>query len=213
MTARLIPALLSIAMPVLAADGIKSKTTYAAAYGPTNNSVLVDPAKELPRYPAVEPKNAVSTWQVKKGFKLELVANEPLVRDPIAVCFDERGRMFVCEMIDYSEMRDVTPHLGRISVLEDKDGDGFFETSRVFADDLAWPTGLIWANGGLYVGATPDIWRFEDKDDDGKADVREKVYTGFGTGLKLLNVQGLMNSFQWGRTIACTCSPVVAIAA
>jgi putative membrane-bound dehydrogenase-like protein len=199
MTARLIPALLSIAMPVLAADGIKSKTTYAAAYGPTNNSVLVDPAKELPRYPAVEPKNAVSTWQVKKGFKLELVANEPLVRDPIAVCFDERGRMFVCEMIDYSEMRDVTPHLGRISVLEDKDGDGFFETSRVFADDLAWPTGLIWANGGLYVGATPDIWRFEDKDDDGKAEVREKVYTGFGTGLKLLNVQGLMNSFQWGQ--------------
>ena len=45
--------------------------------------------------------------------------------------------MFVCEMIDYSEMRDVTPHLGRISMLEDKDGDGYFETSTVFADDLA----------------------------------------------------------------------------
>lgn len=180
-------------------DGIATKTTYAKAYGPTNNQVMVDPAKELPRYPAVETKDAPGTWQVKKGFKMELVANEPQVRDPIAVCFDERGRMFACEMIDYSEMRDVTPHLGRISMLEDKDGDGFFETSKVFADDLPWPTGLTWANGGLYVGATPDIWRFEDKDGDGKAEVREKVYTGFGTGLKILNVQGLMNSFQWGQ--------------
>ncbi len=180
-------------------DGIQTKTTYAKAYGETKNAVNVDPAKDLPRYPAVEPKDAPGTWQVKKGFTLELVANEPQVRDPIAVCFDERGRMFACEMIDYSEMRDVTPHLGRISMLEDKDGDGFFETSQVFADDLPWPTGLTWANGGLYVGATPDIWRFEDKDGDGKAEVREKVYTGFGTGLKILNVQGLMNSFQWGQ--------------
>jgi len=180
-------------------DGIQTKTTYAKAYGATNNAVTVDPAKDLPRYPAVEPKDAIGTWQVKKGFKLQLAAHDPQVRDPIAICFDERGRMFVCEMIDYSEMRDVTPHLGRISVLEDKNGDGYFETSQVFADDLPWPTGLIWANGGLFVGATPDIWRFEDKDGDGKAEVREKVFTGFGTGLKILNVQGLMNSFQWGQ--------------
>jgi putative membrane-bound dehydrogenase-like protein len=186
--------------PLLSAqDKIVTKTTYAKAYGETKNPVAVDPAKDLPRYPAVEPKDAIGTWQVKKGFKLQLAAHEPQVRDPIAICFDERGRMFVCEMIDYSEMRDVTPHLGRISMLQDKDGDGYFETSQVFADDLPWPTGLIWANGGLFVGATPDIWRFEDKDGDGKAEVREKVFTGFGTGLKILNVQGLMNSFQWGQ--------------
>jgi putative membrane-bound dehydrogenase-like protein len=180
-------------------DGLKSKTTYAKAYGETKNPVAVDPGKDLPRYPAVEPKDAIVTWQVKKGFKLQLAANEPQVRSPIAVCFDENGRMFVCEMIDYSEMRDVTPHLGRISMLQDRDGDGYYETSQVFADDLPWPTGLVWANGGLFVGATPDIWRFEDKDGDGKAEVREKVFTGFGTGLKILNVQGLMNSFQWGQ--------------
>ena len=181
------------------ADGLKSKTTYAKAYGETKNTVAVDPGKDLPRYPAVEPKAAIATWQVKKGFKLQLAAHEPQVRSPIAVCFDENGRMFVCEMIDYSEMRDVTPHLGRISMLQDKDGDGYYETSQVFADDLPWPTGLAWANGGLFVGATPDIWRFEDKDGDGKAEVREKVFTGFGTGLKILNVQGLMNSFIWGQ--------------
>lgn len=199
MTARLFPVLLCLALPILAADGIKSKTTYAAAYGPTNNAAMVDPAKDLPRYPAVAPKDAIATWQVKKGFHLELAAHEPQVRSPIAISFDERGRMFACEMIDYSEMRDVTPHLGRVSVLEDQDGDGSFETSKVFADDLAWPTGLIWANGGIYVIATPDIWFFKDNDGDGKAEVREKVFTGFGTGLKLLNVQGLANSPQWGQ--------------
>lgn len=192
----LVPALTSL---VSGADALPSKSTYAKSYGATKNAVTVDPAKDLPRYPAVAPEQAIDTWQVKKGFKLELAAHEPQVRDPIAICFDENGRMFVCEMIDYSEMRDMTPHLGRVSMLEDKDADGHFETSTVFADDLPWPTGLIWANGSLFVGATPDLWRFEDKDGDGKAEVREKVFTGFGTGLKMLNVQGLMNSFQWGQ--------------
>ncbi|NBR59751.1 MAG: hypothetical protein EBT89_11415, partial [Opitutaceae bacterium] len=184
---------------LLGADALKSNSTYSKAYGETKNAVTVDAAKDLPRYPAVEPKDALATWQVKPGFKLQLAAHEPQVRDPIAICFDERGRMFVCEMLDYSEMRDVTPHLGRISMLEDKDGDGYYETSTIFADDLPWPTGLVWAHGGLYVGATPDIWRFEDHDGDGRAEVREKIFTGFGTGLKLLNVQALLNSFQWGQ--------------
>ena len=186
----------------LALAGLWS-AAIAASSGPApaamKSTATVDPQKDLPRYPAVEPKDAVATWKTKAGFKLELAANEPQVRDPIAITFDEKGRMFVCEMIDYSERREVTPHLGRISLLEDKDGDGVYETSTVFADDLPWPTGLIWANGGLYVGATPDIWRFEDRDGDGRAEVREKIFTGFGTGLKALNVQTLLNSFQWGQ--------------
>ncbi|RFC45275.1 MAG: Glucose/arabinose dehydrogenase, beta-propeller fold [Verrucomicrobia bacterium] len=189
-----------VGLPLLqAADSLVSKTTYADAYGKTKHTVAVDPEKDLTHYPAVPAAEAVATWKVKPGFALQLAAHEPQVRDPVAICFDERGRMFVCEMIDYSEMRDASPHLGRISVLEDRDGDGFHETSRVFADDLPWPTGLIWANGGLYVGATPDIWRFEDKDGDGRAEVRTRAFTGFGTGLKRLNVQGLLNSFQWGQ--------------
>jgi len=182
-----------------AAEAPKSKATYTQVYGETKAAASVDPAKDLPRYPAIEPKDAIATWKVKPGFKLQLAAHEPQVRDPIAITFDENGRMFVCEMIDYSEERERNPHLGRISMLEDKDGDGYYETSRVFADNLPWPTGLIWANGGLFVGATPDIWRFEDKDGDGKAEVREKVFTGFGTGLARLNVQALMNSFHWGQ--------------
>jgi putative membrane-bound dehydrogenase-like protein len=186
------------AVRLCAVETIASKTTYQKAYGSSKGAPAVDVARELPRYPAVAPKDALKTWRVKPGFRLELAASEPQVRDPIAICFDERGRMFVCEMVDYSEMRDADPHLGRVSVLEDKDGDGYYETSAVFADNLSWPTGLIWANGGLYVAATPDIWRFEDRDGDGVAEVRTRAFTGFGTGLKLLNVQGLLNSFQWG---------------
>jgi len=158
-----------------------------------------DAAKELPRFLPVEPAAALATWKVKPGFKLQLAAHEPQVRDPIAITFDENGRMFACEMIDYSERRDATPHLGRISMLEDQDGDGVYETSTVFADDLPLPTGLIWANGGLFVAATPNIWRLEDRDGDGRAEVREVAFTGFGTGLKALNVQAMLNSFVWGQ--------------
>ncbi|MCX6942931.1 MAG: hypothetical protein NTX09_19755, partial [Verrucomicrobia bacterium] len=183
-----------------APDGLTTRNPNATAPAANSRaSTAFDPAKELPRYPAVAPKDAVATWKVKPGFKIEFVTHEPQVRDPIAISFDENGRMFVCEMIDYSEERDRTPHLGRISMLEDKDGDGFYETSTVFADDLPLPTGLIWANGGLYVAASPNIWRFEDKDGDGRADVREIAFTGFGTGLKALNVQAMLNSLQWSQ--------------
>ena len=145
---------------------IESRTTYAKAYGETKGAVSVDAAKDLPRYPSVPPAQAIATFQVKKGFALEFAAHEPQVLDPVALSFDEHGRMYVCEMIDYSEMRDATPHLGRISRLEDRDGDGFFEHGTVFADNLAWPTGLIFASGGVFVIATPDIIFLKDNDGD-----------------------------------------------
>ena len=155
----------------------------------------VDP-KDLPRIPPVEPDKALATFRIKPGFRLELVAAEPLVVDPIAMAFDETGRLFVVEMRDYPEQRDAK--LGRIRLLEDTDGDGRFDKSTVFADHLPWPTAVICYDGGVFVGATPDIIYFKDSDGDGVADERKVVFTGFGQGLDKLNVQQLLNGFTWG---------------
>ncbi len=152
-------------------------------------------AKDLPRVPPVEAKDALGTFKVKAGFHLELVAAEPLVVDPIAMSFDEHGRLYVVEMRDYSERR--AEKLGRIRLLEDTDGDGRFDKSTVFAEGLPWPTAVFCADGGVFVAATPDILFFKDTNGDGRADVRKEVFTGFGAGLSRLNVQALLNSFNW----------------
>jgi putative membrane-bound dehydrogenase-like protein len=155
-------------------------------------------AQDLPRVPAVEPKDALSTFRLKKGFHLELIASEPLIASPVAMAFDERGRLFVVEMIDYSERRDQLPHLGRIRLLEDTDGDGVFDKSSVYADNLPWPTGVFCYGGGIFVIATPDILYLKDTKGDGKADVRETVFSGFAEGVQRINVQELPNSLIWG---------------
>src|SRR5207237_7356801 len=138
----------------------------------------VDPT-ELPRTPPLEPDQALASFKVRTGFHLELAASEPLVVSPVAMCFDENGRLFVVEMIDYSERRD--ERLGRIRMLEDPDGDGHFDKSTVFADNLPWPTAVFWYGGGVFVATTPDILFFKDTDGDGKADVRQVVFTGFAS--------------------------------
>ena len=91
--------------------------------------------EDLPRIPPTEPDKAPATFRIKPGFRIELVAAEPLVVDPIALSFDEEGRCYVVEMRDYSERRD--EKLGRIRLLEDADGDGRFDQSTIFAEDLA----------------------------------------------------------------------------
>lgn len=165
------------------------------------NSWAAEPtvtSNDLPRFPAIEPRDALKTFHIKKGFHLEIAACEPNIASPVAMSFDENGRLFVVEMIDYSERREENPHLGRIRMLEDADGDGIYEKSTVFADNLPWPTAVFCYNGGIFVGATPDILYLKDTDGDGKADVRETVFTGFAEGVKRINVQGMLNSFIWG---------------
>lgn len=154
--------------------------------------------KDLPRVPPVEKTNTLQTFQIKKGFAMQLAAAEPLTVDPIEICFDENGRMFVVEMRDYSELRDVTPHLGQIRLLTDTNADGVFDTMTVYADDLPWPTGVLCYDGGIFVAATSDILYFKDTDGDGKADVRKVVFTGYGAGKEKLNVQALVNCLRWG---------------
>jgi putative membrane-bound dehydrogenase-like protein len=146
----------------------------------------------LQRVPPKSPQEALAAFDVAGGFRIELVAAEPLVVDPVAMAFDEHGRLYVVEMRDYSEQD--KERLGRVRLLSDEDGDGKFETSRVFVDGLSWPTAVACYDGGVYIGSAPDILYCKDTTDDGVADEQQVVFTGFGRG----NVQGLMNSFQWG---------------
>ncbi len=152
----------------------------------------IDYSGELPRIPPKSPADAMKTFSTVPGFHVEQAAAEPLVFSPVALDFDESGRMFVAEMIDYSEQD--KEFLGTIQLLEDTDDDGRYDKTTVYADKLSWPTAVFYWDGGVFVGAAPDIWYLKDTDGDNKADVRQVVYTGFRRN----NVQGLLNSFRWG---------------
>jgi len=153
--------------------------------------------KEMPRIPATEPDKVGATFEIRPGFEIKLIAHEPDVVDPIAISFDEDGRMFVIEMRGYSEHREDAK--GRIRLLTDTNGDGMFDRSTVYADGLKWPTAVICYRGGIFVGATPEISYYKDTDGDGVADEKKIVFTGFGAGKEMhLNMQALFNSFRWG---------------
>jgi len=147
---------------------------------------------QLPRIAPTEAADALKTFQILPGFRLELVASEPNVVDPIAMSFDEHGRLFVIEMRGYSE--DGDKNLGRVRLLEDRDSDGRYEKASVFMEGLSWPTAIVCFDGGVFIAAAPDIWWAKDTSGDGKADIRKRVFTGFGRG----NVQGLVNTLHWG---------------
>lgn len=121
---------------------------------------------------------------------IECVASEPDVLDPVAVTWDEDGRMFVVEMRDYP----LGPAGGAVRRLTDDDHDGRYENATIFADNLPFPNSALAYNGGLLVTAAPDIWFLKDNDGDGVADERRIVLTGFGEGNQQLRVNGLL----WG---------------
>lgn len=146
----------------------------------------------LPRVSPTAPVDALATFQVADGFRVEQLAAEPMVASPVAMAFDEWGRLFVVEMRDYSEQD--KERLGRIRLLTDEDGDGKFDKSIVYADGLSWPTAIACYDGGVFVGAAPDLYFLKDTNGDDVADHKETVYSGFARD----NVQGLLNSFQWG---------------
>ncbi|MEO8429137.1 MAG: PVC-type heme-binding CxxCH protein [Verrucomicrobiota bacterium] len=119
---------------------------------------------------------------VPDGFVIDQAAGESEVIFPMFAAFDERGRLFVTESsgLDlYAELQASTRKC-RVSVLEDRDGDGRFEHAQVFADNLVFPMGVVWRDGKLYVADPPDLVTLEDTDGDGRADKRTVILSGFG---------------------------------
>jgi putative membrane-bound dehydrogenase-like protein len=134
----------------------------------------------------LSPKEALKTFTVAPGFKVELVASEPDVMDPVAMAFDEDGKIYVAEMADYP----LGPPAGRIKLLQ-TDANGIVVKASTFVDKVPYPTGVMPWRGGVLVCAAPDIWFFKDTKGDGKADVKELVFTGFIEGNQQHRVNGL----------------------
>ena len=144
-------------------------------------------AADGPRDPAAE---RATFHFADPDLVIECVASEPQVFSPVAMAWDERGRLFVAEMRDYPE----SSTGGSIRMLEDRDGDGRYETATVFADGLPFPNSVLPWNGGLLVTAAPDLWFLRDNDGDGVAEERRVVFRGFGKGNQQLRANGLF----WG---------------
>jgi putative membrane-bound dehydrogenase-like protein len=148
-------------------------------------------AAETPRETPLSADEERATFQLADArLTIELVACEPQLDSPVAISWDADGRLFVAEMIDYP----AGPTAGRIRLLEDRDGDGRYERTSVFASGLNFPNGVLASRGGVFVTAAPDILFLKDKDGDGKADEKRVVFTGFGEGNQQLRVNGL----TWG---------------
>src|SRR6476659_3966055 len=132
---------------------------------------------------AMSPQDSLKQIVVDPGLKAQLVASEPNVMSPVAVRFDEDGRLWVAQMCDYptGATKDA-PQRSRISILTDKDGDCFFETATVFADNLSFVTGVQPWKGGVFVTMSGKVAYMKDTDGDGKADDKETWYTGFMQG-------------------------------
>ena len=155
-----------------------------------------DFSAELPRVAPKEPKDAPATFKLAPGFKIELAASEPAIRSPVAVDFDEDGRMYVAEFPEYNQQSNPKfKERGAIKLLEDTTGTGVYDKVTTFADNIDSPVALACWDGGLFVGAVPNIYYLKDTKGTGKADVRKIIYTGFNRDKA---GEGMLNSFRWG---------------
>lgn len=152
-----------------------------------------DLAGQLPRLKPTPPEASLKTFKVEQGFGIELAAAEPEVTDPVAIDFDEDGRMYVCELWNYPDTPKPGGVLGRIRLLEDTRGTGRFDKSMIFADKLPHPAGVACWKGGVFVLSSPDVLYLKDTTGAGRADVRKVVYTGFRG-----QTYEVPNTLRWG---------------
>ena len=136
----------------------------------------------LPPPPVLTPEEELKTIRLPKGYKAELVASEPMIETPVAISWDDQGRLYVCEMRGYMHDINATGEdqpVGRISRLEDTDGDGRMDKSTVFVDKLIMPRAVMAIGDGALVAEPPNLTFYHDTNDDGVADKQEVISTSY----------------------------------
>jgi putative membrane-bound dehydrogenase-like protein len=175
-----------IANGILWAVGDKVNELLAAYQIPTPqfqdaeipNYEKKDPA---PRFQLpLSPEESMKLVQLPIEFEMELFASEPMIINPMGFAWDERGRLFVIETVDYPNEVRTEGGNDKIKILEDTDGDGKADKVTVFADNLNIPTSIMAVNGGILISMAPDFLFLKDTDGDDVADVREVLMTGWG---------------------------------
>ena len=149
--------------------------------------------QSAPPGPPLTPAQAIAKMTVPEGFHVELVMSEPELQNPVAMAFDDRGRMYITESFEYPR-REPGPGRDKIKIFEDKDGDGKAETVKVFAEGLNIPSGIAVGHGGVWVANAPDLLFLEDTDGDDVADKTTVIVTGFGRD----DTHELPNALTWG---------------
>lgn len=145
--------------------------------------------------PNVDAQKVVRDMKVMQGFQAELIAAEPDIHQPIAFAIDERGRLWVAEAYSYPTKQPAGQGKDRILIFEDADGDGSFETRRIFVEGLNLVSGLEVGFGGVWVGAAPELLFIPDRDRDDRPDGAPQVLLD-GWGYQ--DTHETLNSFIWG---------------
>ncbi len=153
-----------------------------------------DPVPKLQK--ALTPEESMLLTQVPVGFELKLFAAEPDIINPIAMAWDEKGRLWVIETVDYPNTVRNVDGIGddRIKICEDTNGDGKADKFTVFADNLNLPTSLVFSNGGILVAQAPDVLFLKDEDGDDKADIRKSIMSGWGT----FDTHAVLSNLKYG---------------
>ncbi len=138
---------------------------------------------KIPPAPVLTPAEALKTFKLAPGFRIEAVATDPLVGDPIAMQFGPDGRLWVLEMRGYMNDADAKGEdqpLGVVSVLADTDGDGVMDKRTVFATGFVMPRAISLVGDGLLVGEPPHLWFLRDTNGDGVADEKTEIASDYG---------------------------------
>jgi len=137
------------------------------------------PEWEIPEAPVLSPEEALESFKLPPGFRIEVVASEPLIQDPVAMDIDADGRIWVVEMRSYMPNIDGEGEIvptSRVVVLEDTDGDGRMDKSTTWMDGLTLPRSIRVVEGGVLIGEPPHLWFTRDTDGDGRADEKVSIY-------------------------------------